>query len=102
MTLLFSHLSSLRSHLYYAVVRLPDVLVDGDGADAVSHDMPAGRIFDVLDMPADVGLDGGVFEHTVAGRVEGAVLQLQMMGVAEQLFACEVAVDEPHMLGVPR
>ena len=60
--------------LYDAVVGLFYVLVDGDAADAVCHDMSARGVLDILNMSADVGIDMTVFKHTVARLVEGTVL----------------------------
>ena len=59
------------------------------------------RVLDVGDMSADVGLHVAVFEDAVAQRVEGAALEHEVVGIAEQLLAREVAVDEAHVLGVP-
>ena len=64
--------------------------------------MSARGILDVLDVPLDVGLDGGVFKHTVAHAVDGAVLQHQVVGIAQQLLAGQMTVDQPHVLRVPR
>ena len=77
------------------------MLVDGHRADAVGRDVAARRVLDVLDVTADVGLDGGILEHAVAGLVERAVLQHQAVGVAQQLLAGQVAVHQPYVLRVP-
>ena len=84
-----------------AVGGLPDILVDGDGADAVGDDMPASGILDVLYVPANVGVHVAILKDAVARLVEGAVLQHHVVGVAEQLLAREVAVHQPHVPGVP-
>ena len=39
------------------------------------------RVFDVLDMPADVGFDGRILEHAVAGLVDGAVLKHKVLRI---------------------
>ena len=83
------------------IVGLPDVLVNSNRPDGVCLDMPAGRILDVLNVSADVGLDGCVLKNTVAGLVEAAVLEDEVLGVAQQLLANQVAVDQPDVLGVP-
>ena len=61
---------------------MTDVFVDGDRTDAVSNDMSAGRILDVFDMSANVCLNGGIFEHTVAGLVKSAVFEYEVLCVA--------------------
>ena len=63
--------------------------------------MSRSRVLDVLDMPTDISLDGGIFEHTVAHLVDGAVLQHEVLRIAEQLLACQVAVHQPDVLRVP-
>ena len=77
------------------------MLVQGDGADGVSHNAAAGGILDVCYVATDVGLNGGVLEDTVARSVEGAVLQHQVLAVTQQLLARQMAVDKPHVTGVP-
>ena len=56
----------------------------------------------MLDVSADVGLYRAVFEHAVAGPVEGAVLEHQVLRIAQQLFARQVAVHQSNVLRVPR
>lgn len=80
-----------------AVGWLPDVPVDGDGADGAGDDVPAGGILDVFYVPANIGVHVAVLENTVASLVEGAVLQYQVVGIAEQLLAREVTVHQPHV-----
>ena len=77
-----------------AVGRLLYVLVDYHFAYAVSHDAARCGVLYALDVSADVRLEGGVFEGSVAFGVEGAVLKHQILGVAQRLLARDVAVDE--------
>ena len=63
--------------------------------------MSARGILDVLDMSADIGFYVRILEDTVAEGVEGAVLQHKVVGIAQQLLAQEVAVDESHVFRVP-
>ena len=80
------------SYVYHAVVRLPDVFVDGDTTDGIGDNVSGSRVLDVLDMSADVSFDGRILEHTVAHLVDGAVLQHEVLRIAEQLLAGEVTV----------
>jgi hypothetical protein len=68
------------------------VLVDDYFSYAVCHDGAAGRILHAFYMSFDVCLHRGIFESTVAFRVEGAVLENQVMGIAKGLFTPDVAV----------
>ena len=52
-------------------------------------------------MSADVCLYCRIFEDAVTFRIEGTVFEFEVIHIAEQLFAFEVAVDEAHVLGVP-
>jgi hypothetical protein len=54
---------------------LADIFVNGNRADAVGYDIPAGGVFDVLNMSKDMSIDGGIFENAVASLVEGTVFQ---------------------------
>ena len=63
--------------------------------------MAAGGVLDVLDVSTDVGLDGAVLEDSVAHAVEGAVLEHEVVDIAEKLLAGEVATHESHVLGMP-
>ena len=63
--------------------------------------MSGRRILDVLNMPADICLHSGVLEHTVASRIDGTVLQHEVVCVAEQLLTRQVTIHEPHVLRVP-
>ena len=92
---------SLVARFDEAVGRRLDIVVDGDGADAVCHDVSGRGVLDVGDGSTDVGLQGAVLEGAVARGVEGAVLQYQVVGVAQGLFAGDVAVDEAEVLRVP-
>jgi len=87
--------------LYDAVGRLAYELVDGHAANAVGCDVSGERVLDVGDVSSYVGNDVAVFKHSVAVLVEGAVLQHQVVGIAQQLFSSEVAVDEVHVFRVP-
>ena len=60
--------------------------------------MSARRILDVLDVSADVGLNGGILEYPVAQTVERAVLQYEVLGVTEQLLTGQMAVHQPYVL----
>ena len=86
---------------YDAVVGLFHVLVDGDAADAVCHDMSARGVLEMLKMSADVGIDMTVFKHAVARFVEGTVLEHQIVGIAQELFANEVTIHQAYILRVP-
>ena len=77
------------------------MLVDGDAADTVGDDMSRCRILDVLNMSADIGLDSGILKHTVAHGVDGAVLEHQTIGIAEQLLSGEVTIHQTDILRVP-
>ena len=63
--------------------------------------MSADGVFDLGDAATDVGSDVGVFKGTVAGGVEGTVLEDEVAYVAQGLLAGDVAVDEAHVLRVP-
>ena len=89
------------SYFNLAVVGFPDILVKRDGANAVSNDMSTRWVLDVLDMSTDVSMDGGIFEDAVAGLVEGAVLENQVVSIAKQLLASQLAVDQTDILGMP-
>ena len=67
--------------LSHGLSLLADMFVNSNGTDTVSNDMSAGGILDVFDMSADVGFNGGVFEHAVAGLVEGAVFEHKVLRV---------------------
>ena len=54
-------------------------------------------VLDVGDGTADVGLQGAVLEGTVARRVEGTVLQHQVVGIAQRLFTGDVAIDQAQV-----
>ena len=84
-----------------AVGRCLDVLVKGDGADGVRFDKSRCGVLDVRDASADVRFQRGIFKGAVAGRVEGAVFQYQVVCVAEGLLAGDVAVDEAQVAGMP-
>ena len=87
--------------LYNTVCRLTNVLVDGDRAYRVGIDVSARWVLDVLDVSTDIGLNVGVFENTVAGSIEGAVLEYQLVGIAQQLYASQMAVHQSDVLRVP-
>ena len=53
-------------------------------------------------MPSDIGLDSRILEHTVAGFVDGAVLEHEVLGIAEQLLASQVTIHQSDVLRVPR
>ena len=82
----------------HAVVRLAHILVNGHAADAVCRDMSARWVLDVLNVAADVCFHRCVFKHTVALLVEGAVLQYQIVYIAEQLLACQMTVHQSDVL----
>ena len=63
--------------------------------------MSARRVLDVLDMALDIGLNSRILKHTIAHRVDGAVLNHQVLCLAEQLLACQMAVHETYVLRVP-
>ncbi len=63
--------------------------------------MPARRILDVFNMAANVCLYRRVFEHAVAGLVEGAVLEHEVLRIAQQLLASQMTVYETYVLRVP-
>ena len=96
-----AHREGPGASLYHAVVRLTHILVDGDGAYRVGNDVSAGGILDILDMSADVGLHVRIFKDTVAVGSEGTVLDHQVVGIAEELLACQLAVHQPYVLRVP-
>ena len=86
---------------YDAVGRLAYVFVDGHRADAVCNDEARRGVLYVFDVSLYVGMYGGIFESAVACGVERAVLKHQVLGIAQRLFACYVAVYEPQILRVP-
>jgi hypothetical protein len=49
--------------------------------------MAAGGVLDILDVAADVGLNGGILEDAVAGSVEGAVFQYEVLNIAQLLLS---------------
>lgn len=75
-------LLSKSSCFYYAVSGTFDVLVDDYFADGIGCNASCSRILYAADVPLDVSLDGGVLEGAVAGRVEGAVFEYEVVGVA--------------------
>ena len=80
---------------------MADVCIDGDGTDAVGYDVTAGGVLDVFDMSTYVGMNSRVLEDTVASLVEGTILQHEVVGIAQQLFTRQVAVDQTDILRVP-
>lgn len=88
-------------HLHPAIRGLSHMLINSDAPDTVGNDVAGGWVLDVFDVAADVGLNGGILEHAVAGGIEAAVLQHQAVGVAEQLLSGQAAVHQTHVLGVP-
>ena len=74
-----------------------DVVVENDLVNAICDDDAAGGILDAADAASDVGFDSRVFKCPVASRVEGAVLQNQVVGITEGLLATDVAVDKPQV-----
>jgi hypothetical protein len=58
------------------------MLVDSDTANTVGNDMSTGRVFNVLDMSVNVGLNGGILEDAVACLVECAILKHETVDVA--------------------
>lgn len=48
----------LATNLNDTVVRLTDIFIDGDGTNAISHDMTRCGIFNIFYVPTDIGLDG--------------------------------------------
>lgn len=84
-----------------AVCRSLDVLIQSYGPDGIGYDVAGYRVLDVGDGSADVGLEGGIFKCPVAGRVESAVLEHEVAGIAQRLFSGDMAVDQPEVAGVP-
>ena len=84
-----------------AIGRRQDVLVDGDGTDAVGRDVAGRGVLDVRDAAAYVGLQGGIFERTIARGVERAVFQHEAVRVAQGLFAGDVAVHQAQVARMP-
>lgn len=78
-----------------AVGRLPDVLVDGDAADAVGNNAPRSGILDVCDCTTYVGIHRAVLKCTVAVGTKGTVLKHKVASIAQRLLACNVAVYKP-------
>lgn len=78
------------------------VLVIGHGTDVVGNDTSGDRVLDVGYRALYPGIDVcAVLEDPVAGSVEGAVLQNDVIGITEQLLTTEMTADEAHVLRVP-
>ena len=80
---------------------MADVLVDGDTTDGIGDNVSGCGVLDVLDMSANVGLDSRILEHTVAHLVDGAVLQYEVLRIAEQLLTGQVTIHQSHVLRMP-
>ena len=52
-------------------------------------------------MAADVGFHRRVFEDPVAGRIERTVFQHEVLRIAQQLLAAQLAVHQPHVFRMP-
>ena len=83
------------------VGRLLDVLVDYHFAYTVCHDAARCGVLYALDLSANVSLEGGLVERAVAFGVDVAVLNHQVLGVAQWLLARDVAVAESQSARMP-
>ena len=78
-----------------------NVLIYGHRAYMVSHDAARHGVLNVGNATAYVGVQSGILESAVAGRVESAVLQHEVVSVAEGLLARDMAIDQTEVAGVP-
>ena len=80
-----------------AVGWLLDVLIDGDAANLIGDDQAGGRVLDVGHLAFDVGAQRGIFKHAVAVLAERAVLNHQVVGIAQHLLSGDMAVHQTQV-----
>ena len=78
-----------------------DVFVNDDFADAVGVDAAAAGIFHGSDVTLHGGVDAAVFKGQVGVGFKGAVLQDEVLAVAQGLGAAYVAANQLEVLGIP-
>ena len=74
------------------------MLVNGDSANTVGNNMSTGRVLDILDMSANVGLNNRILKDAITCLVERAILEYKVLRIAEELFTSKVAIDQSYVL----
>ena len=93
----YPHKKPLR-FLQNTVTRGLDVPVKDDLADGAVADKAGARVLDGRDVAFHGGLDGGIFKCQISVSAHCAVLQYEVVAVAQRLGLCDVATDEAEVL----
>ncbi len=78
-----------------------DVFIKDDFADGTVADKACARVLDGRDVAFNGGLDGGIFKSQISVSAHCAVLQYEVVAVAQWLGLGDVAADEAEVLRVP-
>ena len=87
--------------MYFTIPWKFNVLVKYNLADGIGLDEAAAGVLHGVDVALDGGLDAAVLEGQVGFGLEGAVLQHQVLAVAQGLRSANVAVHQPEVPGIP-
>lgn len=78
-----------------------DVLVENNFTNGIGNDVTLTRILDRSDVATDVGIDLRVLESEVGVGSHLAILESEIVSIAERLGLDDLAIDESQAIGVP-
>ena len=91
---------SFAAFLNYAICRSLDILINGDRTDGVGNNPSRHRVLDIGDDSFYIGIQRGIFKRPVAGGIESAVFQNQVVCITERLLTRDMAVHKVQVFRV--